>query len=203
MVAKLLAAEDRMLGRGEKVGALGPVYRDSRLGKSWPFYSLSRFGVRARHCRAGDIVPCDLLITSGTLVRLEVIESVGPLNEEFFLEHVDTEWSLRVRYRGLQLYGVCDAGMEHKLGSAAARVPLSGRLVQIYPPYRYYYLFRNALLLGRRDWARVPWKLNEAKRLAIRLVFLALFVPPRWARLRFMALGLWHGLRGRTGPVQQ
>jgi rhamnosyltransferase len=202
MVAKLLAAEQAMSSARRKVGAVGPAYRDTSLGRTWPFYRLSTFGVRGEQCRPGVIVPCDLLITSGMLVRLDVMAAVGPLNEEFFLEHVDTEWSLRARHFGLQLFGVCDAGMEHALGDASAGVPFTRRRVQIYAPYRYYYLFRNAVLLWRSRSAPLPWKIHEARRLLARVVFLALFVPPRVRRLRFMALGLWHGLRGRTGPFQ-
>ncbi len=202
MVAKLLAAEQAMSSAGHKVGAVGPVYRDTSLGRTWPFYRLSTVGVRGEECRPGAIVPCDLLITSGMLVRLDVMATVGPLNEQFFLEHVDTEWSLRARHFGLQLFGVCDARMEHALGDASAGVPFTRRRVQIYAPYRYYYLFRNAVLLWRSHSAPLPWKIHEARRLLARVVFLALFVPPRVCRLRFMALGLWHGLRGRTGPLQ-
>lgn len=202
MVKKLLAAEQALLDRGQKVGAVGPVYHDPRLSKSWPFFRVSRFGVRAYECSGEPHVPCDLLISSGTLIRMSVLGEVGLMNEAYFLEHVDTEWSLRARFAGYSLHGVCDARMNHHLGNATARIPLTRRRVQLYPPYRHYYTFRNSLLLWRERHAVLPWKLNEIKRLLARLLFFPLFVAPRMERLRFMLLGLWHGLLGRTGPLK-
>lgn len=204
MVERLLAAEGRLLAGGEPVGAVGPVYFDERVGKAWPFYAMTRFGVAGRPCReGGEALRCDFLITSGMLVRLSVLEAVGAMNEEYFIEHIDTEWSLRARRDGYRLFGVCGARMNHTLGDAVLRVPLSGRRVQIYRPERHYYLFRNAVRLARSGYAPFPWLLNEIRRLLLRLVFFPLFVAPRARRLELMLLGLWHGVLGRGGPLPE
>jgi rhamnosyltransferase len=202
MVEQLLRAERLLLAQGKRVGAVGPAFYDPRLARTWPFFRLSRFGVKSERCQQDGNVPCTFLITSGTLIRLEVLETVGLLNEDFFLEHVDTEWCLRAHFAGYSLFGICAARMVHHLGDASARVPLTRQLVQIYPPYRLYYTFRNSMLLWRKSHAPAAWKLNELKRLALRLVFFPIFVAPRLERLRFMLLGLWHGIQGRTGPLQ-
>jgi rhamnosyltransferase len=201
MVQKLLAAEQVLSRRGEKVGAVGPVYDDPRLSKSWPFFRMSRFGVRGHECAGESYVACDFLISSGSLIPMRVIDAIGAMNEAYFLEHIDTEWSLRARFAGYSLYGVCDARMRHHLGDDTVAVPITGTRVQVYRPYRHYYLFRNSLLLWRERHAPLPWKLNEIKRLLSRMIFFPLFVAPRAERLRFMLLGLWHGILGRTGPL--
>ena len=202
MVARLLAAEGRLLARGAKLGALGPVYHDPRIGRSWPFFRLSRLGVQGHSCTGeGEEVRCDFLISSGTLIRIPVFDDVGPVNESYFLEHVDTEWSLRARSAGYSLYGICDAHMEHHLGDGNVALPVSRRWVQLYRPYRHYYLYRNAVLLAREPYAPIAWKLNEARRLLYRFGFFGFFVAPRLQRLKYMMLGLWHGLAGRSGPL--
>jgi rhamnosyltransferase len=201
MVARLLAAERRLLARGDKVGALGPVYHDPRIGRSWPFFRMSRFGVHGQPCAGVGEVRCDFLISSGTLIRMPVLDEVGPINESYFLEHVDTEWSLRARAAGYSLFGICDAHMDHHLGDDNVALPVSRRRVQLYRPYRHYYLYRNALLLAREPYAPTAWKLNEARRLLYRFGFFGFFVAPRLQRLKYMMLGLWHGLAGRTGPL--
>jgi len=202
MVFSLLQAEGRLLAQGTRVAAVGPVYHDQRVGKAWPFYRLSALGMKAQHCGGDEVIACDFLISSGSLIRLAVLGEVGGMNEGYFLEHVDTEWALRARARGHALFGVCRARMLHSLGDDAVEVPLANRRVQLYQPYRGYYLYRNAALLWRQPFAPLPWKLNELKRLLLRFAFFSLLVPPRLARLRYMLLGLWHGLRGRTGPLE-
>jgi rhamnosyltransferase len=207
MVATLLAAESELLHRHMKVGAVGPVFYDARLDRTWPFYVLSKLGIRPRYCPTDSPVdvgsiPCDLLITSGSLIRLPVLQETGPLNEGFFIEHVDTEWSLRARAHGFLLFGVCSARMYHTLGDAVLKLPFTRRTVQLYRPQRYYYMFRNAVLLWRLPHAPLQWKINEIKRLLLRIVLLGIFAPERVKRLRMMGLGLWHGLIGRTGRLE-
>ena len=199
MVHELLRAEASLLSGGTRIGAVGPVFEEQRLGKSWPFYRMSRFGVRTVDCREDGFAECDFLISSGKLVRVEVLKDVGSMNESYFLEHIDTEWCLRARHRGYSIYGVGRARMSHHLGDGTVRVPLTHRQVQLYPAYRHYYLFRNSLLLWREPHARLAWKLNEVRRLFSRLIFFSIFVAPRWQRLKFMLLGLWHGILGKSG----
>lgn len=202
MAAALLRAEAKLLAQGVKVAAIGPVYYDQRVGKAWPFYRLSIAGMTAHRCDGQETVPCDFLISSGSLIRLSVLDEVGGMNEGYFLEHVDTEWALRAKAAGYALFGVCGATMLHSLGDDAVDVPLANRRVQVYQPYRGYYLFRNAVLLWRQPFAPLAWKLNELRRLSLRLVFFSLMVPPRLERLRYMLLGLWHGLLRRSGPLK-
>jgi rhamnosyltransferase len=201
MVSRLLRAERELMHAERELGAVGPVYHDPRLAKSWPFFRMHRYGVRAHACAEERYVRCDFLISSGTLIRSGVLERIGLMNEEYFIEHVDTEWSLRARFAGYALYGVCDARMNHHLGDTTVAVPFSARRVQLYRPYRHYYLFRNSVLLWRERYAPLAWKINEARRLLYRLVFFGIFVRPRLQRIKFMLLGLWHGLRGRSGPL--
>ena len=210
MVERLLATERALLERGLRVGAVGPVYYDPKVARTWPFYVFGRFGVRERRCArdprtpgrdAAEVVACDVLITSGALIRRSVLDETGPLCETFFIEHVDTEWSLRARHLGFRLFGDCSASMRHSLGESSVRLPLTGRRIQLYPAYRYYYVFRNALLLWRLPWAVLPWKLNELKRLALRVLVLGVLARGRLDRLRMMALGIRHGLQGRTGKL--
>ena len=207
MVEQLLAGEAKILARGTKLGALGPVYYDSRLDRTWPFYAVTRFGVRAQYCteasrQAKVEIPCDLLITSGSLIRLAVLDEIGMLREEFFIEHVDTEWSLRARFHGFALFGVCSARMLHTLGDSLLQLPFVRRPVPLYRPQRYYYSFRNAVLLWQLPHAVLPWKLNELRRLAVRVLLLGIFAPDRWKRLSMMGLGLWHGLLGKSGKLE-
>ncbi|MEO8005029.1 MAG: glycosyltransferase family 2 protein [Betaproteobacteria bacterium] len=204
MVAKLLASEAEILAQGTNLGAVGPLYYDPRLDRTWPFYALTKFGVRPQYCGqlAQAAIRCDLLITSGTLIRLAVIEKIGMLCEEFFIEHVDTEWSLRARFNGFSLFGVCSARMLHTLGDSLLHLPFVRRPVQLYGPQRYYYAFRNAVLLWRMPQAVLPWKVNELMRLATRVVLLGIFAPQRLERLGMMALGVWHGLLGKSGKLQ-
>ena len=64
------------------VAAAGPLWRDSRTGENGFFVHLWRWGAVA-----GEIVPVDFLISSGSLISLAALEDIGPFDESLFIEH--------------------------------------------------------------------------------------------------------------------
>jgi rhamnosyltransferase len=149
-------------------------------------------------------VPADFLISSGTLFNLDAIDKVGQMDESLFIDHVDTEWFLRARSLGMRAYGVCDAVMQHGLGEQTHRITLGRqRNVPQHKPFRYYYIFRNSVALYRRGYASALWKWNDLQRLIMIAVMFGAWKSPRWQNLKMMGKGIWHGLRGVTGPLAE
>ena len=200
MVAALLAAEAE-LGSNSLVGAVGPVFTDSREQRPAPF-------VRMAFPRSTKIwcdpetryVQCDFLISSGTLIRLSVLDKVSAMDEGLFIDNVDMEWSFRARSRGYALYGVCSASMQHNLGDA--RVPVLGGHTEIirHRPQRLYFMMRNRLELYRRPHTPSVWIAQDVIRIPIKFLIFAVLVPPRLHNVRYMLRGLLDGIRRRSGP---
>jgi rhamnosyltransferase len=67
--------------------------------------------------------------------------------------------------------------------------------------WRYYYIFRNRILVSRRYATRNPLWVASGTWADIRhLLVVTLLAPGRSARLGFAVRGLTDGLRGRSGP---
>jgi GT2 family glycosyltransferase len=140
---------------------------------------------------AGEIVPVDFLISSGSLISLAALADIGPFDEGLFIEHVDTDWALRAGAKGYRLYGV------HALGDAAlsaSPLGLRRRRFFLYKPERNYYLLRNSVALWRRHYTPWHWIIHDVRRTFLLMLFYALFVPPRLARLRLMLRAVRDGL---------
>jgi rhamnosyltransferase len=179
------------------VAAVGPLWRDSRTGEDGFFVRLARWGARKYKPAAGETVPVDFLISSGSLISLTALANIGPFDESLFIEHVDTDWALRARAKGYRLYGVADARLDHALGDAALSASPFGlrrRRFFLYKPERNYYLLRNSIALWRRRYAPWRWVIHDVRRTFLIMVFYALFVPPRFARLRSMFRAVRDGL---------
>src|SRR5690606_10075289 len=115
------------------------------------------YRVRRQTCSADTaVVEVDYVIASGCLIPFDVIETVGGMQEELFIDYVDIEWGLRAQHQGLQSLGVCAAVMQHQLGEKPIR--FRGRLIPVHSPLRHYYHFRNAVWLYRQSWLRKDWK---------------------------------------------
>lgn len=146
-------------------------------------------------------------IQSGLMLPVSTLEAIGGFWEELFIDLVDTEYYLRALDAGLPTV-LADAEFDHSLGTMVdARVlgrgiSLGGQPLQVRTAatWRYYYIFRNRILVSRRYAARHPgWVAAGAWTDLRHLLVVTLLAPGRLARLGFAARGIADGLRGRSG----
>ncbi len=160
MVEKLLHACLKLESEGKRVAAVGPGYQDPRTNHTSFFVRFGWLGFKHIYCDQLDKapIPVDFLISSGSLIPIATLDQVGGMDEQLFTDHVDTEWFLRAASRGYRAYGLGEARMEHSLGKGAAIRLWLGRwrYIALHSPLRHYYMFRNSILLYRRNYA--PWK---------------------------------------------
>jgi len=197
MVEKLIS----IISEHPSPAAAGPRYLDVRQDNPPPFIRVR--GLRLERCACltgGSVVPVDYLIASGCLIPMSVLDKVGGMRDELFIDYVDIEWGLRARHHGFQSYGVCSAHMEHTLGDHP--ISFFGKNIPLHSPLRHYYHFRNAVLLYKEPWVPLNWKLVDGWRLCLRYVFYSLFAKPRMSHWRMMTLGVWHGLVGKAGKFE-
>ncbi|WP_123914017.1 glycosyltransferase family 2 protein [Georgenia muralis] len=205
MVDRLLDGLRRATAAGLRVGAVGPVSSDTRSATEQMVYVARRWGPRrARPEEAHDgLVEAAFLIASGCLVTVEALAAAGPMNEAWFIDHVDLEWGLRARRHGFDLLAVTDARLDHELGDRLARVPGRAQEVHVHAPVRNYYLARNTVLLIRSGLMPLGWSVGYVVWLAKYAAFNLVAVAPRRARATMLARGLRDGLLGRTGPLRR
>ncbi|PZS28202.1 MAG: glycosyltransferase family 2 protein [Pseudonocardiales bacterium] len=185
----------------DRVGALGPRFRDSREQRDAPFIRVAFPMSRKLRCDGSTPeIECDFLISSGALIPLAVLDDVGGMDDGLFIDNVDMEWSFRARSRGYSLFGVCAATMEHHLGDE--RRPVLGGLRQVvtHGPARLYFIMRNRVALYRRRHTPRVWIAQDVPRVVAKFFIFSILVGPRRDNVRFMLRGLADGIRGRTGP---
>ncbi|NTV13881.1 MAG: glycosyltransferase family 2 protein [Desulfobulbaceae bacterium] len=202
MIEKLLAAAAAMTAKGYAVAAVGPRYLDVRHNNPPPFVRAR--GLQLEYCDCGEtdaVIPVDYLISSGCLMPMATLATVGDMTDALFIDYVDIEWGLRAKHLGYQSFGVCNAAMRHNLGDQP--IVFLGRLIPQHNPLRHYYQFRNAVWLYRQSWPPLNWKLIDVRSLLLKYCFYALFVKPRWKHFKMMTLGLWHALRGKGGRFEE
>lgn len=189
----------REMDAGRRVALIGPAYVDARLGGTAPFV---RFGFPAlkRVAPEGtELIEVDFLISSGSCVNLGVWATIGPMDDSLFIDFVDLEWCARARAAGFSVAGAPWLRLAHELGGEPVR--FLGRTYPSHSPLRHYYLFRNAVALMKRKYVPWQWKANELLKMPFRLAIYGIWLEPRWRHLQMAFLGIWHGLKGRSGPL--
>lgn len=183
------------------VAAVGPVTRDERQPDAPLLFHDERWGPRRAPLpkQAGELVPVTFLLASGCLIPMAAWDAVGPMNEAWFIDHIDLEWGLRATARGQAMYGVSGAILHHHLGDATRKLPGRARAVHLHSPTRNYYMARNTLLLVRSGLMRRAWRVGYVAWIVKYTGFYVLMQPPRGTRIRELAAGLRDGLLWRTG----
>ena len=201
-LARALVVSETQTGR-EKVAAIGPMYVDKNTGEHSTFLRIGIFRNKRiffdpKHSR--DIVDTDFLISSGCLIPVNVLTDIGMMDESLFIDYVDTEWGLRAKQQGYRLLGASGNLMQHRIGEASQRVWFGRwRQVAVHKSFRYYYIFRNSLILFHRPCA-FKWRLFHLKRLLLLFVFI-ICSRVGMANVRYACAGVRDAIAGRTGPM--
>lgn len=193
-----LEAERR---RNPKIALIGPAYVDERLGGGVPFVRFGYIKLYRVPLKGVDPVEVDFLITSGSCINLVNWKDVGPMDETLFIDFVDLEWCIRARHKGYSVLGMPALRLAHALGGEPVRI--CGRNYPGHSAVRHYYMFRNAIALIRRSYVPWSWKSTELVKMPFRLAIYGMFMAHGMEHLRLSALGIWHGIRGRSGSLEE
>lgn len=206
MVSQLLAVAKTLSASESTLGAVGARYVGTYAGNDSFFVQFGTIKFRRVFCKSDAsagrprYIRADFLISSGTLFPMRTLDEVGDMDEGLFIDHVDTEWFLRANRRGYYSYGACDALMQHGLGDETIKIWLGNwRYVPRHKPFRYYYMFRNSILLYKRSYAPARWIWNDMLRLAFIFVVFGLFSADRIKHVKMMLRGAIDGVHGVTG----
>ena len=196
MLERLLALRTLATDESQRIAALGPSIHDSRMQKPLPFVQFQYGKVQKiwPDSRRHQLIETDMLITSGCLISAQTLRKIGLMDERLFIDNIDMEWCFRAKAQNCRLIGVSDAVLYHRLGDHIHYHPKLGKSVIIHSPERQYHIMRNRLLLYRRDYVPLSWKLADFPRFLFKLFYFSLFVKPRWENLSQIFRGMRDGI---------
>jgi GT2 family glycosyltransferase len=197
----LLDGIDSLNGNHARVGMAAPMPVHSATGTYYPpLLWLDGFVRPTQRQMHQKLWFADLVIASGSLVRREVVETIGLPRADFFMDFFDFEYSLRARARGYKIAVVPRAELGHEIGDAKM-VSFRGRsrLWTNYAPWREYYNSRNLAYAGWHLYPNIETKKFVLKHLARHAGAVVLFSPKKGACIAKMIQGFWDGLRAHLG----
>ena len=206
MVEKLFSAWKKLRAEGEKVAAVGPSVIDVWSGLPLPFIRDHKGVVRRISCmNDSEYIKVLHLISSATLIHMPVLDVIGDMEEELFIDSVDIEWGLRAMHKGFDCYGVCAARLYHKIGNKRVGSSILGnRRLLLHESVRYYYQYRNAFALYRRQYIPFNWVVYDfVLQRCVRLVFFLLAAPQPIRNVKMMFKGIWHAIVGIKRPYHE
>ncbi len=164
-----------------KLIALGPRVENPSNGRRTKFKLFDRLWFRSDRpiVGKGSHYYADFLISSGTMIALNLLERVGLMKENYFIDNVDLEWCFRAKARGLSLAGTDEATLYHSIGvKSESRLVKMGIMVH-HGPSRAYYITRNRFNLYRQSYSPAGWKFRDRIRFVLKSLWLVLFSNER------------------------
>lgn len=153
---------------------------------------------------AGDV------IQSGMLIPAALIDRIGYLREDLFIDLVDTEYEMRVRCHGYGVFAAPGLALGHALGAQyrrevfglPVRIPGIPRSMTLSAPFRYFYRVRNRIVVSREYLFVAPGKVVRDGILDM-LHFLDVLrvARPRRAMWRVYRAAFTAAFRGRSGRM--
>ncbi|MCB1986313.1 MAG: glycosyltransferase family 2 protein [Burkholderiales bacterium] len=203
MIGILKNSHQTLIRQHKKVAAVGVRYRSRPNAEYSQFAHITRFRITRQDCDStNNLIQADFVISSGSLISINTLDEIGDMDESLFIDHIDTEWCLRAKSKGYEIYGCCHAKMWHSLGNKQTRIWLGRwRTIAYHQPFRYYYMVRNSVLLWQRPYIHAGWKRADKLRILYTVFFFSLFSPNRIKNLIMMINGFMDGFKGKTGKL--
>lgn len=107
----------------------------------------NKFSGRSIHIKSKNkLNKIDYIIGASLMVRRNFVETVGLMNEKYFLYYEELDWSIRAKKQGYSLGCAVDSIIYHKEGASIG----SGNLLTRKSDLADFYLQRNKIIITRK-----------------------------------------------------
>lgn len=158
LIQNLITSFTDVYALDPQVALVGPLIIERATGI--PYKSSANLNLRYSYVNE--------LISSGSVTTVDIIRKVGGMMDDLFIDWVDYEWCWRAKSKGFHCYMATQIRMEHMVGNGVIRLP--GLKIMSPAPIRYYYIYRNLLILIRLKYVPFKWKYRQIIRRFIELL---------------------------------
>ena len=170
MVDALMILHLELLNDGCKVSALGPSFLDEKTNE------LAKI-IRHRNLTTKRIDPdeskdsmiADYIISSGSLIAIEVLQEVGLMDEKLFIDRVDIEWCIRAKHCGYTCYVAPQVIMKHSVGDGF--VSVGKRKTNLHSDFRNYFIVRNSAYLAIYGKVPISFRVPQFAKIPLYILF--------------------------------
>jgi len=182
----------------EKIAIVAPNIMDINVNLPSKFTTryLKIFFKREK-CSEKKYIDALTVIASGSLIKTLALKRIGLMKEEFFIDFIDTEFSLRVISNGFKIIVVCDAILYHSLGERRVYKIFTIRFKPTFhSPQRRFYIFRNRVKVLKSYICKVPsFAFLDFVRILYDIFNITFFENDKVSKFRMIVKGILAGLK--------
>ncbi|WP_413506109.1 glycosyltransferase family 2 protein [Photobacterium phosphoreum] len=188
LVQKLLLCSAVLQEKGLNIGIVGSVDYD----KDDKDHFIKKKSFKSIGCC--NVLFTDYIISSGSLISKNVYETIGGMDDDLFIDLVDFEYCWRSSSKGFVNVKCYEANIAHKVGQGI----LKKGFLKLYTPnpIRQYYQYRNFILLLKRNYVPLKWKIIELIKCISNIFLSPLFLGEYKLRINYIFKGIRDGIIG-------
>ncbi|HEY4772854.1 MAG TPA: glycosyltransferase family 2 protein [Steroidobacteraceae bacterium] len=193
MVKSLVAVRESFTDK-TRLGIIGAGFREK--------HRISAKIARLEN-RGNEWQEVETVITSGSMLSLSAYRHIGPFREDFFIDHVDTEYCARARARGYRVVRTLRPLMTHSIGRPTQhRLLWMKKWTSNHSADRRYYITRNHTVMLREGGGLIPgsWALLGLLRGLNACKRIALYEEAKREKIAAVFSGWRDGIKGKMGP---
>ncbi|WP_421945874.1 rhamnosyltransferase [Pedobacter sp.] len=178
---------------------VAPVFYDEQQGFEYPSFKFNRFNLLDKVYSENRLAPyeVDVIISSGSAATKAVFLKVGLMDEDFFIDFVDIEWTIRCKKNDVPIYIVPQATMIHAIGEKSINLGVIRGF--IHSSLRSYYKLRNPFLLLRKAHVPTNLALKEILAAMVHQFVFMFYVANKLEYFRSYIIAIRDGLKGKKG----
>ncbi|MBS0857097.1 MULTISPECIES: hypothetical protein [unclassified Tatumella] len=166
------------------------------------FYSVGIYSpfhnTGTRDIPSQDVSLVKSVMTSGNFINVKLINSIGNLREDFFIDCIDHELCAQVINHGLLIKQVNFCVLHHGLGSSIKK--FLGYEITNHSPLRRYYITRNSLyLIEAFMFKKTRFSLGYLKSFVMNTLVSLAFEPDKTKKIKYITKGVIHYLTRKSG----
>ena len=202
MIDKMMVAAESYQDKNY-LGMITPRHENDDGEPSIPSYS-TKHGFRLhRYFMKVDEVDDTLAfgMASGSFIPSAVLQEVGLMRDDFWIDYIDYDFSFRLRKLGYKIIGVGAASLKHRLGESFKKhIGNFSFTYHVHPALRRYTIYRNRIRVIREYGLKFPnFLIFEALSISKDILKLAFIEGDKKKKFNAIIVGIIDGLMGRGG----
>lgn len=170
MVSDLMTVYNRLITEGHKVATVGPAFLDEKTNELAKVIRHRNLSVhRTTPDDKKEVESADYIISSGSLISIDVLNEVGNMDEQLFIDWVDIEWGMRAKRYGYTSYVAPRVVMQHSVGDGFTKIGY--RNINLHSDFRNYFIVRNSIYLAIYTNVPLNFKVIQIGKVPLYIVF--------------------------------
>lgn len=188
-----------------QVGVIGTKYLDLGLKQYGKAIAINKWSTEQKDISKlkQGLIPSDFIIASGSFFVLDLYKQYGGMKDSLFIDHVDTEFVLRLKLAGIKSFINCEVEMQHAIGNREERSLVIRKIRPAHHNHiRRFFMARNSIEMMRLFGQDIPIMYYIMLRKVLHdFICITFFEKHKLQKLTFLMYGLYYGLKRELGPL--